>query len=144
MNRIRQHALGAILGDDKLRQSEQRELARLVGARAGHGGVRADTADVDDRLVAACQEQRQERPGDEVGTAQVDFPRVPPLVGMAGGDGLEGFEVAGVVDEDVEAGVEVLADLAGDGFDVGGVEDVEFVGVDFGGGVAGFGGLGGG
>ena len=64
---------------------------------------------------------------------------MPPFLGVAGGEGFEFFEVSGVVDEDVEAVVEGLADLIGDGFDVGVVEDVALICVDFWRGIVGLG-----
>ena len=112
------YAFQHILRDDGLRKPQERELSRLVGTGAMRPEMGADTANIHDRHISAPQQQRQKRSGDQIEPAHVDRPRALLLLWVGVGDGFEGFGVAGIVDEDVEAAGELVADLLGDVFDV--------------------------
>ncbi len=96
-----------------LREHVKGGLGGAVVAVGGPGVDAAERADVDDAAVDAA-EVREGGLGDEEGCAGVGGEHVVPLPDGEVFEGL-GLEEAGVVDEDVNAVVEVFGD-GGDGF----------------------------
>ena len=129
MHSITQHPLIRVLRHDELGELEDRELGRLVRAAARTQAQRAHGADIDDRFraraVLGAEKQRQKSFDHPVEAAVVDLPRPPVVVRVGVGDREALFQIAGVVDEDVEFAAEGVVRLLRRGLDARVIQHVE-------------------